>query len=48
GLVFHDGAPVTGADVVASLTRWGKRDSGGQLIFDVTESLEATDDKTVV
>lgn len=48
GLMFHDGAPVTGADVVASLTRWGKRDSGGQLIFDVTESLEATDDKTVV
>ena len=48
GLKFHDGAPVTGADVVASLTRWGKRDSGGQMIFDVTASLEATDDKTVV
>ena len=48
GLMFHDGAPVTGADVVASLTRWGDRDSGGQLIFDVTESLEAPDDSTVV
>ncbi|MFP7674650.1 ABC transporter substrate-binding protein [Marivita sp. S0852] len=48
GLMFHDGAPVTGEDVVASLNRWGQRDSGGQLIFDVTESLEATDDKTVV
>ncbi|MFD1343285.1 ABC transporter substrate-binding protein [Litorisediminicola beolgyonensis] len=48
GLMFHDGAPVTGADVVASLQRWGKRDSGGQLIFDVTASLEAPDDKTVV
>lgn len=48
GLVFHDGAPVTGNDVVASLTRWGKRDSGGQLIFDVTESLEAADEKTIV
>ena len=47
GLVFHDGAPVTAADAVASLERWGKRDSGGQLIFDVTESLEATDDKTI-
>ncbi|PVA09162.1 ABC transporter substrate-binding protein [Pelagivirga sediminicola] len=48
GLTFHDGAPVTGEDVVASLKRWGDRDSGGQLIFDVTESLEATDDKTIV
>ncbi|EKF19337.1 ABC transporter substrate-binding protein [Nitratireductor pacificus] len=48
GLKFHDGAAVTAADAVASLTRWGKRDSGGQLIFDITESLEAKDDKTIV
>src|SRR5690606_37371423 len=48
GLTFHDGAAVTGADVVASLSRWGERDSGGQLIFDVTESLEAPDEKTIV
>lgn len=48
GLKFHDGAPVTAADAVASLKRWGKRDSGGQLIFDVTDSLEASDDKTIV
>lgn len=47
GLMFHDGEPVTAADAVASLKRWGERDSGGQLIFDVTESLEATDDKTI-
>ncbi|TKT76201.1 ABC transporter substrate-binding protein [Aquamicrobium sp. LC103] len=47
GLTFHDGAPVTAADAVASLKRWGERDSGGQLIFDVTESLEATDEKTI-
>ena len=47
GLTFHDGAPVTAADVVASLQRWGERDSGGQLIFDRTESLEATDEHTV-
>lgn len=46
GLKFHDGAPVTSADAIASLTRWGKRDSGGQLLFDITESLEAKDDKT--
>ncbi|WP_024585355.1 ABC transporter substrate-binding protein [Aliihoeflea sp. 2WW] len=47
GLLFHDGEPVTAADAVASLQRWGERDSGGQLIFDVTASLEATDDKTI-
>lgn len=48
GLKFHDGKPVTAADAVASLKRWGQRDAGGQLIFDVTESLEATNDKTIV
>ncbi len=48
GLKFHDGAPVTAADVVASLKRWGQRDSGGQTIFKLTDSLEAKDDKTIV
>lgn len=48
GLKFHDGAPVTAADAVASLNRWAKRDSGGQLIMDITESLKANDDKTLV
>ncbi|WP_182417602.1 ABC transporter substrate-binding protein [Bartonella sp. HY038] len=48
GLKFHDGSPVTGKDVVASLKRWGARDSGGQLLFDATEKLEAVDDKTIV
>lgn len=47
GLKFHDGEPVTAEDVVASLERWGEVDSGGQQIFDVTDSLEATDEKTV-
>ena len=47
GLKFHNGEPVTAADAVASLKRWGERDSGGQLIFDVTASLEARDDKTI-
>ena len=28
GLEFHDGKPVTGEDVIASLQRWGKRDAG--------------------
>lgn len=47
GLVFHDGEPVTAADVVASLQRWGQKDAGGQVIMDRTASLEATDDSTV-
>ena len=29
GLQFHDGAPVTAEDVVASITRWGARDGMG-------------------
>ena len=48
GLKFHDGAPVTGEDVVASLTRWGARDGMGQQLFGVIDTLEATDEKTVV
>lgn len=48
GLKFHDGAAVTAADAEASLKRWAQKDSGGQLIMDRTESLTATDDKTLV
>jgi peptide/nickel transport system substrate-binding protein len=48
GLKFHNGEPVTAADAVASLKRWGERDSGGQLIFDVTASLEARDGRTII
>ncbi|HEX2889491.1 ABC transporter substrate-binding protein [Vineibacter terrae] len=33
GLRFHDGAPVTASDAVASLERWGKRDALGQLLL---------------
>lgn len=48
GLAWHDGAPVTAADCVASLERWGKRDGMGQALMDVAESLSAADDKTIV
>ena len=48
GLKFHDGAPVTTADVIASLKRWAARDSSGQQIMKVTESLSAVDAKTFV
>ena len=43
GLVFHDGAPVTAADAVASLRRWGARDPHGRQIIQVTESLAEDD-----
>src|SRR6204780_4766381 len=47
GLRWHDGAPVTAEDCVASLKRWGKADGMGQKLMDFTASLEATDAKTI-
>jgi peptide/nickel transport system substrate-binding protein len=47
GLKWHDGAPVTAEDCVASLQRWGKRDGMGQKLMDFVASLEATDAKTI-
>ena len=46
GLRFHDGEPVTTADVIASLRRWAARDVMGQKIMEYTDSLEAVDDGT--
>ena len=46
GLEFHDGKPVTSADVIASLTRWAKRDSMGELMMSYVEGLEAVNEKT--
>jgi peptide/nickel transport system substrate-binding protein len=46
GLKFHDGAPVTSADCIASIQRWGKRDGMGQKLMDFTKELTAVDDKT--
>lgn len=43
GLLFHDGAPVTAADCVASLTRWWKRDLMGTRLMNATQALEAVD-----
>ena len=39
GLKFHDGAPVTAADVVASINRWAKKDGMGQMLMEYTLSL---------
>ncbi|HEX7919744.1 MAG TPA: ABC transporter substrate-binding protein [Bradyrhizobium sp.] len=47
GLKWHDGAPVTAEDCVASLKRWAKVDGMGQKLMDFTASLEATDAKTI-
>jgi peptide/nickel transport system substrate-binding protein len=46
GLKFHDGAPVTSADCIASIARWSKRDSLGQKLAEATNKMEAVDDKT--
>ena len=46
GLKFHDGAPVTSEDCIASIQRWGKRDGMGQKLMDVTAEMKAVDEKT--
>ena len=47
GRRWHDGQPVTSADVLASLKRWGQRDSQGKLLMRVTDSLQEVNDKTL-
>jgi peptide/nickel transport system substrate-binding protein len=50
GLVFHDGEPVTGADVAASIRRWGSRDGMGQMMMRHVAGMEqdANDPRTMV
>src|SRR3954469_10347953 len=43
GLKWHDGAPVTAEDCVASLKRWGRNDNMGQKLMDFTASIEPID-----
>ena len=47
GLKWHDGPPVTAADCVASLRRWGAKDGMGQALMSYTASLDAVDAKTI-
>lgn len=47
GLMFHDGSRVLARDCVASIRRWGARDSFGQLLLSVTDALGAPDDRTI-
>ncbi|MFK7836218.1 MAG: ABC transporter substrate-binding protein [Sulfitobacter sp.] len=48
GLKWHDGADVTAEDTVASINRWASKDAMGQKMMTFVESLEATDNKTMV
>ena len=48
GLMFHDGAPVTAADCVASLRRWMPLDGLGRMLAAATEALTARDADTFV
>lgn len=41
GLEFHDGKPVTGEDVIASLARWGKRDAMGVALMTFVERMDS-------
>jgi peptide/nickel transport system substrate-binding protein len=46
GLRFSDGSPVTAADCVASMRRFGARDSAGQLLFSHVADTRIKDDVT--
>jgi peptide/nickel transport system substrate-binding protein len=46
GLRWHDGAPVTTEDCIASIQRWAKKDSMGQKLLSFTAELKAVDTKT--
>ena len=46
GLEFHDGAPVTGEDVIASIQRWGKRDAMGQKLMTFVDRMDSPNPKT--
>jgi peptide/nickel transport system substrate-binding protein len=45
GLRFHDGEPVRGADCVASLARWARRDAFGGRLAALTDEMAALDDR---
>lgn len=46
GLEWHDGQPVTSADVIPSIKRWAARDPIGQLLLKVVRSMTEVDAKT--
>ncbi|MEQ9639046.1 MAG: ABC transporter substrate-binding protein [Alphaproteobacteria bacterium] len=46
GLKWHDGAPVTAKDCVASIARWGQRDGMGQILMSFLDKMEVVNEKT--
>jgi peptide/nickel transport system substrate-binding protein len=46
GLLWHDGAPVTAEDCVASIKRWGAKDAMGQRLMSVVRDFQIVDPKT--
>lgn len=47
GLTWHDGAEVTAEDVIASIKRWGSKDSFGQQLLEFTADMTAVDKDTM-
>lgn len=47
GLKWHDGEKVLARDCVASIKRWGARDTFGQSLMAATDELSAADDMTI-
>ena len=41
GLLWHDGQPVTGEDVIASIGRWGKRDAMGSALMQFVSRMDS-------
>ena len=46
GLLWHDGAPVTAEDCVASIKRWGAKDAMGQKMMSFVKDMPVVDAKT--
>ena len=46
GLTWHDGAPVTAEDCVASIKRWAAKDSLGQKVMSFVDTMTVGDAKT--
>ena len=47
GLTWHDGAEVIADDIIASIKRWGDKDSFGQQLLEFTADMTAVDKDTV-